>query len=361
VAYGLFIQLGNIDGSLYLDNFGFENTGLQSIFSEKWKQEFAAALVKTGKYEIRDIKGKTVNKLIVYGNYWKEGEFLKVNASVSKNNELLAVSKGSVPLSWLQKENVEYIPEQIRKMHLLGNLKLELKSAPQSITLGKPTSEPIEVILITSGDVDGNTVLGIPILLINTENKDKLFTTETNEAGIAVCYLPSIQTESPVFRIEASIALAEYLSIPESSIYFGIASQQNPVSPISIDIKTEKPTVFIESEESIFGKPMDIKTLEPIVKETLAGKGYNFVDNKDDADFIIKINANTTTGSQYQGIYFAFLDANMSVIDAKSGEEIYKSHIDQVKGGGSNNDKAAKKAYLSGAKKLKEVIESSSL
>ena len=105
---------------------------------------------------------------------------------------------------------------------------------------------------------------------------------------------------------------------------------------------------------------MDIKTLEPIVKEILAEKGYNFVDNEKDADFVIKINANTTTGSQYEGIYFAFLDANLSVIDSTSGEEIYKSHLDQVKGGGSNYVKAGKKAYMLGAKKLKEVIKGSS-
>lgn len=357
VTYGLFIQLGNIDGTLFLDSFGFENTGLNSSFSNKWKQEFAAALVKVGKYEIKDIKGKRNNKLIAYGNYWEEGGFLKINASVSKNDELLAVSKGSVPLTWLQKENVEYIPDQIKKMNLLSNYSLKLTSVPNAIILGKPLSEPI-VLEVLEGNETG--IERIPIILSNTENGDKLCTSQTNEAGLADCYLPSVQTENPILRIEAYIDLLEYLNIQENSIYYGIASQQNPVSPVSIDIATEKPTVFIESKELIQGNPMDIKTLEPIVKETLAEKGYNFVDKEKDADFLIKINANTTTGSKYDGIYFAFLDANLSVIDAASGEEIYKSHIDQVKGGGSNYVKAGKKAYMLGAKKLKEVIDGSS-
>ena len=122
---------------------------------------------------------------------------------------------------------------------------------------------------------------------------------------------------------------------------------------------TEKPTIFIISDELLQNYPMDIKTLEPIVKETLAVKGYNFVDTKSNADYIIYINANTTTGSQYQGIYFAFLDINFSIKETLSGEEIYKTHLDQVKGGGGDYKRAGKKAYILGAEELKESILSS--
>ncbi len=195
--------------------------------------------------------------------------------------------------------------------------------------------------------------------ITNTESAEKFCSSITNDFGYSLCYLPSLQTNNPILRLEASIDLIEYLGNQENSIYFAIASGQNSVMPVAIDIVTEKPTVFVQSKELINNYPMDIKTLEPIVKETLAEKGYNFVDNEKDADFIITINANTTTGSHYQGIYFAYLDANISIVETSSGEEIYKSHLDQVKGGGANYKKAGKKAYILGAEKLKESINNS--
>ena len=354
VAYGLFLQLGQIEGVLAMDEFTYENTGLSSIFSERWNQDFTSALVSTGNYNVKISKGNINNQQVVYGNYWKEGEFLKISASVTKNGKLIAVSKGSVPLSWLEKENIEYLPEQITKMKALEGYQLLVKNTPKTIKLGMPLTEPLEIEVLNNLSGDGIAVEGIPVSLINTETGESLCIALTNELGISTCYLPSIQTENPIFRIDASIDLAEYLNIQKNSIYFVIASQQNPVMPVSIDFVTEKPTVFIQSKELIQGKPMDIKTLEPSVKETLAEKGYNFVDNKNDADFIITINANTTTGSEYEGIYFAFLDINFSVIETSNGEEIYKTHLDQIKGGGSNYKKAGKKAYLLGAKRLQE-------
>jgi len=355
VAYGISLQLGEIDKVLYTDNFTYENTGLSSIFSEKWNQEFKSALVSTGNYNVKAGTGGG-NDLIAYGNYWKEGEFLKINASVTKHEKLIAVSKGSVPLSWIDKENIKYLPEQIKKIKALEGYQLFVKKAPEVIKLGIPLSSPIEIELLKNSTAERVLMEGIPVKVINIETGEILCTSLTSELGISQCYLPSIRTENPILRLEASIDLAEYLNILKSSIYYAIASEQNPVIPISIDLATEKPTVFIVSKEMIQSKPMDISTLEPIVKETLADKGYNFVDNETDADFIININANTTTGSQYEGIYFAFLDINISVVDASNDEEMYSTHLDQIKGGGSDYKKAGKKAYMLEAEKLRENV-----
>jgi len=354
-AYGLFLQLGEIDGALNLDSFTFENTGLSSDFSTRWNQEFTAALVKAGNYEVVDSKGST-SKIVVYGNYWKEGELIKIVASASRYNELIAVSKGSIPISWLEKENIEYLPEQIQLMEMLKNYKIKVVAAPNTIKLGKASSTPIEMGVVKINSGDEVPVEGIPIKFLVTETGSILSTCQTNELGNCSGYLPAIQSSNSVFRVDATIDLATYLSIPEGTFFYTMALQQNPVMPISIDMITQKPTVYIQSKELLQNYPMDIKTLEPVVKQVLAEKGYNFVDSEDAADYIIVIVANTTTGSQYQGIYFAFLDVNMSVKEASSGEEIFKMHLDQIKGGGSNYKKAGKKSYILGSDKLKKSI-----
>ncbi len=353
VAYGLFLQMGEVEETLFLESFTFENTGLQSTFSEKWNNEFSAALVKAGNYEIA--KGSGTEDFTVRGNYWKEGEFVKLNASVYKNKQIIAVSKGSIPLAWLEGESIDFVPEQVKKMKALANINLKLKSVPKIIKLGSASMEAVKMELL-NGDKPAN---GIPIAIINLDNGEKLCSSKTNDFGHSLCYLPPININKAMLSLEATIDLEDYLNIDKNSIYFTIASQQNPVSPVAINIATRKPTIFVQSEEKIQYYNVEIKTLEPAIKEMLSEKSYNFVNKEADADFIIKIKANTTTGTYYQGIYFAYLDANVSVVDAATGEEIYKTHLDQVKGGGANYKKAAKKAYALGAEKLKEMLEGS--
>ena len=359
VAYGLFLQLGETDALLLLESFTYENTGLNSRLSQKWNQEFSSALVKAGNYEVRELSSESKGQTIVYGNYWEEDNLIKLNASVIQNNKIVAVSKGSIPFSWLEKESIDFVPEQIKKMEALESMKMELISAPPTIKLGMLSTKAIKIEL--TDDIEGKrkTVHGIPIAIVNLEDNERLCTSKTNEFGYSLCYLPSLQTENSIISLEVSIDLIEYLNIEENSVYLTIAKTQNPVHPLTIDIATAKPTVFIRSKELIEGKAMDIKTLEPSIKELLAEKGYNFVEAEKDADFIVNINANTTTGSEYQGIHFAFLDINLSIFETSSGEEIYKTHIDQIKGGGSDSKKAGKKAYTLGAEKLKESINNS--
>lgn len=358
VAYGLYLQLGDITGEINLDDFSFENTGLVSPFSKKLKQEFASSLVDAGNYRIGSDKGYA-KSLLVTGNYWKEGDFIKLSASAYQHGKLIAASKGSVPLSWLVQESVDYIPEQIILMKKLSGVRLSLQSAPEAIKLGMPVEKPVEI-LMTGESPSGNNLLeGYPVVITNSKTNDELCSSITGSTGIAMCYLPEIESGNSTIGLLASINIADYLNISKDDIYYTIACFQNPVNTIEINIATQKPTIFIQSSEKLFGKQMDIPTLEPVVKETLAGYGYNFVSDKANADYLIVIDANTTTGTEYDGIKFAYLDVNMSVVVSLDKEEVIKIHLDQIKGGGINDLKAGKKAYLSGSDALRERLQTS--
>jgi len=69
------------------------------------------------------------------------------------------------------------------------------------------------------------------------------------------------------------------------------------------------------------------------------------------------IEASSTTGTNYQGVYFTFVDANISVINQSTNKEVFKTHVDQVKGGGTNYTKAGKKAFVNAAEQLKEAVK----
>jgi len=355
-AYGLFLQLGTSSQHFYLSEMSFENTGLKSKFSEKWNHEFSTALVKAGKYHVSDMK--SYNQLIVNGNYWKEGKFLKLNISVWDADKIIAVSKASILIEKLEKENIDYIPLQIKKMQTLASYSLHLMNAPEQIKVGTPSLIPIKISVSSNTEGLSKPIQNFPVMVTEVENEITLCKAKTNENGIAECFLPPLETSKKNIAIQVSLDIESYFNVETNSIYYGIAKIQNPLKPVIENIEVAKPTIYVESDEKTYGRSMDIKTLEPAVKEVFAEKSYNFVDNKELADLIVKINANTTTATAYQGIRFAYLDINISIIENSSGEELMKSHFDQIKGGGANQPKAAKKAYVLGAEKIKEYINS---
>lgn len=109
------------------------------------------------------------------------------------------------------------------------------------------------------------------------------------------------------------------------------------------------------------GNPMDIYTLEPAIKEYLTERSCSFIENHEDADSTIRIQSNTITGSEYDGIYFAYLDINLSVFGSNVDNELFSAHIDQIKGGGNDYLKAGKKAYLKGFVELINVLSESDI
>ncbi len=355
-AYGIFLQLGKIDGKINLSGFTFENTGLESRFSEKWNDEFAAALVKAGKYVV-DRNNSGPGKYSASGNYWQEGDYLKLNVDVSMYGKIIAVSKASIPLSYLKNESIGFIPAQISKMKLLSMYELSLISAPEIIKLGMATTEPIKIGVLKKSPDEDVVVQNIPVRLVNAESGLSLGFAVANKDGIAEFYLPPLNSGKKVMALEAGLNIARYFDVDENSVYFAIAENKNPLKAITFNINTAKPTVYVQSIEKTQNRKLDIKTLEPAVKELLAEKSYNFVDTENEADFIVRIKANTTSSTNYRGIYFAYLDANISVVEASSGEEVYKTQLDQIKGGGANYTKAARKAYFVGAQRIKAVLE----
>jgi hypothetical protein len=359
VAYGLFLQMGEISDDLFINEFTYESTGLVSDFSDRWGQDFANALIDAGRYNLSINKSK-INNLKIDGNYWIEDNMIKVSAFARKEDKLIASSKGSVKLSLLNKEGIEYMPDQIQRLISLSGFNIEVDAYPPIVKNGMSSDSPV-IIRMTNNNETTTELAGFPVMIYNYDAEKILCRGITNNKGIANCFLGQILSGKEDLRVGAMIDLAEYLDINSNSAFYSTAVKQNPVVPVSFNIKIEKPEVYVSSEELIDGKPMEIKALEPIIKKILSDNGYGFVNNIEDADYKIQINSDAVSGGQYQGIYFSYLDVNLSVIEVEENQEIYKNRIYQLKGGGSNRNKASKKAYSLCEEKLIEIINDSPL
>ena len=359
VAYGLYIQLKQIDGWISMAPFTYENTELSSQFTAKWHDDLADALVEAGNFKIKDLSSSTDQHYEVRGNYWQEGEELRIHARVTKNGELLAVSEGSIPKAWLEAEKIDFVPIQIKKIALLDDIELKAINAHQTEKRGKASSVPLEVQVLISQNGELKPFPNVPVIFVSKQNGNILCKGNSNENGVAQGFLPGLQSNATLVEIDARIDISAFADLDTNTALYALVEQQNKVLPAAFQINLERQFFYVESEELLGRSPMEINTIEPVIKQYFAGKGYHFTDIPADADYTIRIEASTTTGNIYQGIYFSFVDANLSIVDHSTGKEVFKTHIDQVKGGGSDFTKAGKKAYVSAAARLKEKIQAS--
>ncbi len=355
VAYGLYIQLKDFDGVIVMDAFTYENTGLNSAFSRRWNDELADALLKAGLNNVRNFSEAMANASEVGGNYWTEGTALRIHARVLQDGELLAVSEGSIPLSWLKQEEIEYLPPQLEKVRELDDVYLQALNPKGVFKIGKAMEQPLKVQVMLKKNGINKPLPNVPLQFIEKQSGQVLCKGRSDDNGVAKTFLPAIQFDEPVLEIEAIVDVADFADLDTNTVFY--ATYQSNMLPAGFELTAMHQTFYIESEELLLNRTMDIKTIEPVIKQYLADQGYHFTDNQNEADYSIQIKASTTAGTYYSGIYFTYIDANLSITDNSSSDEVFKTHIDQAKGGGANYTKAGKKAYTIAAAKLKESLE----
>ena len=355
VAYGLYIQLKEFDGVIVMDAFTYENTGLNSAFSRRWNDELSDALLKAGLNNVRNFSEAMANVSEVGGNYWTEGTALRIHARVLQDGELLAVSEGSIPLSWLKQEEIEYLPPQLEKVRELDDVYLQALNPKGVFKIGKAMEQPLKVQVMLKKNGINKPLPNVPLQFIEKQSGQVLCKGRSDDNGVAKTFLPAIQFDEPVLEIEAIVNVADFADLDTNTVFY--ATYQSNMLPAGFELTAMHQTFYIESEELLLNRTMDIKTIEPVIKQYLADQGYHFTDNQNEADYSIQIKASTTAGTYYSGIYFTYIDANLSITDNSSSDEVFKTHIDQAKGGGANYTKAGKKAYTIAAAKLKESLE----
>jgi len=115
--------------------------------------------------------------------------------------------------------------------------------------------------------------------------------------------------------------------------------------------------VYVESSEDLFGQKVDIVANR--VKAELAKNGCSFVENAEEADYLLKINVSTRTTGNFSGMIFCYADTQIDLYDVYKQKTIYSNEISQ-KGGSNTQEKAGRKAMedvvLQVVQKLKQWI-----
>ena len=293
------------------------------------------------------------------------------------NKAKISETKGNIPeafQSYLQAMSsiakyitepleVQYANTKIRlSIELISSFqsllnKIELKSLMPKIEtqVGTQVKHLLEV---KATNVDnGKPLINLPIRYSFIRGSgDILATVKTNKDGIASSQIMKITGTDKLQIVKAETDVLSVQGNSGSNLVFETLLKSFTLPSTRIMISVSNLAVFFDVQEMLLGKPLQLPRIEPIIKENLSSQGFSFVDDVSKANIMITIKANGRDGGEYQGFYTVYVDVQISVIDLKEGNEVYKTSCNNIKGVSISYDKAGLKAYDEIADKVKNEI-----
>lgn len=143
---------------------------------------------------------------------------------------------------------------------------------------------------------------------------------------------------------------------------FTLISKRLLVPTSQIILKVKRPIVYMTTDEKSLGVNKNNPQVSNKLKNLLANSGFEFTNNKKEADLWFDVGCDSEKGSVSGSIYITYLTGTIKVTALKEGKEIYATAFDRIKGYGLDYDKSSQDAYNKGLdvlekERLKELLD----
>lgn len=220
---------------------------------------------------------------------------------------------------------------------------------------GLALESPLQVTAEFTTDTGSVPIANLPLEFRYLRGDGDLVTNvRTTSGGVGTSQVSRITSPEKVQIVQAQVQFDDYLPA-DTSLTLVRNMVQNLAAPETrIILNISGLVAHIESQEHNFGKNLDVSYTEPVLKNALSEQGFTFADDAANADYLIEIQAESRKGSVVYGQHVAYVDLNISVLDLRSGEEIYKQSFTDVKGIHLDYERAGLKAFENAGEKLKK-------
>jgi hypothetical protein len=353
LAYGLKVQTQVLPASLSTQKISYQDTDLLSDFSQQFQSVFEQNLIASAGIQV-DQNSKLAS---ISGTYWEEGNMLKLIVTMSDaKGKSLSSAEVFLPKSFLDQKSIAYLPEALKKIAMLSEIEIKALNPLIEAKMNQKIGKPLEVVVLYKGQALDN----VPITFSYPDGKNVVCqSVKTDKQGSAKCSMARPLNDKKMQIINATLDLAAWVGLAPNSALIEKTGRQQTIPFARFTLKVSGLSVFMESDERNLGQPLDIKIIEPTLKEMLSQRGFVFLQDPSLADLTVSISAASREGGNYQNsIYFSFVDATVSVLDMSTGEEVYKKVFVDKKGGAGNYKTAGVKAYKEIAEQVsKEMAE----
>jgi hypothetical protein len=187
----------------------------------------------------------------------------------------------------------------------------------------------------------------VPLTLKANQTKfDYGNSAETDQNGVATFSLNKILAKDPIQQVKIMVDIATIIKTDSLNGLLKSVLTNIDAPSTNFRLVVEPLKIYTNSQEQILGKNLEFNIIEPLLKRKLIESGCNFVTDRKNADYEIKIVANTTDlGVIWGKMLQANINMNISIVDATNNHEIYKNALKDIKGFQLTPENASKDAY----------------
>ncbi|MDB4835273.1 hypothetical protein OAH12_01675, partial [Cyclobacteriaceae bacterium] len=339
--------------SMFVTQSSYEETGLVTAFSYRYQQLLTQELESNSSYSLQPAKSD-YTKLIVKGTYWDKGDYLEIKNELYDliKNTSLASFKSKLYKSKIE-EGLEYVSDDIMNIENIKNIKLVALNTKLSGQVGFAVKQDFKVKVT---DKSGKAIANIPVSFIDQDKGINYGTVSSNAAGYVVFHMDRIKSGRKSQVITAKLDLDSYLTVDTSNNYVQQVLKHSSLPTTKFYLTVSPSLIYFIVDERNFGEKLGIPVIEAELKNQLSGAGYKFTTSNSQSHLVITIKADTRRGGEVSGIYFSYVDITISVVERKSGKEIFKKSFNGYKASGSSFNHAGGKAYHNAKKDVSEKI-----
>lgn len=283
--------------------------------------------------------------------------FSKAQAAESSGHNLQAIAYYFQALRAMEKYLGEAIRVSVdgRDILLVNEIYASLQSAlnniallahPAEINVNRRIQEGSHSLLIkASFSGSGKPIEGLPLHASFGKGAGDIFPSyQTNVAGESRILLNKISSKEIDQSININVDLDAFVNAGKSEVY-ALILKTLKLPQVQINLKVERPLVFLSSDEKSFGLRRNNSQLSNRLRNLLATNGFEFTNDKSLADLWFEVRADAEKGSITGSIYVTYLTGLIKVMSVKEGKEIYATVLDRIKGFGLDYDKSSVDAY----------------
>jgi len=233
---------------------------------------------------------------------------------------------------------------------LLNVINLTPTQSKINAKVGRPIKTAVS---IEAKFQNANPINNLPLRFYFSKGGGELIEfVQTNISGIANCTVSKINSNNKIQILNAEIALFQDTN---SLITQSFLKNLNiPATKIILEVSSL--LFFIEASEIHLGQNLDIKYIEPKIKNTLTDKGFAFSDDIANADIYLQLKATSRKGAEVYNLFSSFADLTLSATNLSTGDEIYKNSLNGIKGIQLDYDKASVEALKNAGNKINELL-----
>jgi hypothetical protein len=347
-------KMGLAQGKIKVDKFSYDHYQLYSPFSDYLTTQLASEISALTNLSVVSENAD----YLISGTFREKANQveLEVTLKKAKMNEVISSFQNSFPKQNVQGNKADLLPLQIKKRNALITMSLTSKMNILSVKC----NEQIDVVYLVKASVQNQDdwtreVRELPVNFFL--NFSKMQTTLMADKDDSFAYvLHSVPSPKKVQSLNAQVNVPAYLDMDSTSIDYKRMMQNVAIPKIRLQLVVTGNILLISSSESNIGKELSTTYLRAGIIDALTKVGFEITQSTAKADYSIVIKADTRAGSSFEGLFFSYLDASVTLVDLAKENEVFSNQYRDIKAAGGSFEAAGVKAYTIGLNKIKDDL-----